>query len=153
MISRYEQFSGSVAALNRYIQKIEREEMEKYGYKGSFAQYLVVMARRPEGLTSTQLCEACDKDKAAVSRAVGEMEEKGLIYRESVGESMYRAKLCLTEEGRSAAQYVCRRAEAAVAAAGQGLTEENRQVFYTTMELIAKNLQSYCKENAAKKKI
>lgn len=151
MISKYEQFSTSVAALNRYIQKIEREEMVKYGYKGSFAQYLVVLQRHPEGLTSTQLCEICDKDKAAVSRAVGEMEERGLVYRENIGGTMYRAKLRLTKEGKSAADYVCLRAESAVTAAGQGLTDESRQAFYSALALIAGNLQKYCKENGLQK--
>ena len=42
--------------------------LEKYGYKGAFAQYLVVLASHPEGLTSAQLCEQSDRDKAAVSR-------------------------------------------------------------------------------------
>lgn len=151
MISRYEQFSYAVSALHRYIQKIERDEMVKYGYKGSFAQYLVVMNRRPEGLTSTKLCEICDKDKAAVSRAVGEMEEKGLVYREGVGETMYRAKLRLTEEGQRAARYVCERAEAAVAAAGQGLDDESRRAFYATLSLIAGNLHGIIKEGIPQK--
>lgn len=151
MISRYEQFSYAVSALHRYIQKIERDEMVKYGYKGSFAQYLVVMNRRPEGLTSTKLCEICDKDKAAVSRAVGEMEEKGLVYRKGVGETMYRAKLRLTEEGQRAACYVCERAEAAVAAAGQGLDDESRRAFYATLSLIAGNLHGIIKEGIPQK--
>ena len=146
MLERYEQFSGAVSSLYRYIQKIERDEMIKYGYKGSFAQYLVVLVRRPDGLTSTQLCEICDKDKAAVSRAVGEMEEKGLLVRESTGETMYRAKLKLTEEGRRAALFVCGRAQSAVAAAGRGLSEEARTAFYSSLGLIAQNLHTISKE-------
>ena len=146
MIERYEQFSAAVSSLYRYIQKIEREEMVKYGYKGSYAQYLVAMARRHEGITATQLCEICDKDKAAVSRAIGEMEEKGLVKRESMGETMYRAKLLLTQEGKKAADYVCERAHRAVVAADQGLTEETRAEFYKAISLIAKNLHSISRE-------
>lgn len=146
MLSRYEQFSGAISALYRYIQKIERDEMVKYGYRGSFAQYLVVLVRRPEGLTSTQLCEICDKDKAAVSRAVGEMEEKGLIVRVCTGDTMYRAKLKLTEEGRRAATFVCERAQSAVAAAGKGLDDEKRAIFYDALGLFMRNLQSISKE-------
>ena len=41
MLGRYQQFSYIVSVINRQIQKIERDEMEKYGYKGSFAQYLM----------------------------------------------------------------------------------------------------------------
>jgi len=146
MKTRYEEFTGLISAINRSIQKIERDEMIKYGYKGAYAQYLAVMNRNPEGITSAQLCEMSDRDKAAVSRIVSEMEEKGLVVRESNNDNLYRAKLKLTEEGRKAADFVCSRAAAAVDAGGHGLNDEKRKVFYETLELIADNLEHVCKE-------
>ena len=77
MVDRYERLSGLISGIYRQIQKLEREEMEKYGFKGAFAQYLLAMNHHPEGLTAAQLCDACDKDKAAVSRVLAEMEELG----------------------------------------------------------------------------
>lgn len=56
MISRFERFSFAISGIYRSIQKIERDEMERYGLKGGYAQYLVAMARHPQGLTSAQLC-------------------------------------------------------------------------------------------------
>jgi len=143
MLSRFTEFCSSISAINRAIQKIEREEMEHYGNKGAYAQYLVAMIRYPEGMTASQLCELCDRDKAAVSRAVSEMEEKGLITRE---DSQYRAKLFLTETGRQAAQFVCDRAVVAVTEAGKGLGDEERSNFYSALHLIAANLQSLSKD-------
>lgn len=148
----YEQFSAVISGIYRAVQRIEREEMVKYGCKGSFAQYLAALRRHAdEGMTSTQLCEACDKDKAAVSRAVAEMEERGLIYRDTNNEKLYRARLHLTEEGIRAADYVCRCAQAAVDAGGKGLGAEERRVFYAALELISTNLQSISKEGIQKK--
>lgn len=141
MISRFEQFSFAISNIYRSIQKIEREEMDKYGLKGGYAQYLVALERYPKGLTSAQLCEICDLDKAAVSRAVAEMEQRGLLERVSTNESGYRAKLCLTEAGRDAADYVSRRARRAVAAAGCDLTDADRKVLYGALESIASRLQ------------
>ena len=138
MMSRYEQFAGAISGIYRSIQKIERDEMIKYGYKGAFAQYLAAMYRHPEGVTSVQLCEICDKDKAAVSRMVAEMEEKQLIKRVSENDNLYRAKLCLTEEGEKAAAYVCKRAAAAAAAGGKGLSEEDRQAFQVRVDKLLK---------------
>lgn len=153
MISRYEQFTFAISCIHRCIQKIEREEMEKCGYKGVFAQYLAAMYRHPEGLTSMQLSEICDKDKAAVSRAVGEMTDMNLIYRQSVTDtdSHYRALLLLTHKGRKAAQYVCDRAQAAVEAGGEGLSDHSRQIFYESMELIAENLEKISKDGLPQK--
>lgn len=146
MISRFEQFSFAISNIYRSIQKIEREEMDKYGLKGVYAQYLVALERYPKGLTSSQLCDICDLDKAAVSRAVAEMERRGLLERVSTNESGYRAKLCLTEAGRDAAAYVSRRARRAVAAAGCDLTNDDRKVLYTALESIASRLQAISRE-------
>ena len=117
--------------------------MEKHGLRGAYAKYLVAMARYPEGLTSARLCEVCDKDKAATSRFVAEMEEKGLINRESGNFSMYRAKLTLTEKGKEIANFVLKKVYVAVELAGGGLDEENRRIFYATLGLIESNLKKY----------
>ena len=148
MLSRYEQFSFVISSIYRGIQKIERDEMVKYGYKGSYAQYLAALTRYPEGLTLLQLCEICEKDKAAVSRAVADMEERGLIVRVSPGgrTSHYRAQLRLTEEGKKISTVVCERAKAAVDAIGRDLTEEQRRVFYAALGLIAANLQTVTRQ-------
>lgn len=144
MASRYEQISGAISAIYRSIQKIERDEMVKYGYKGAFAQYLAALKSHPDGLTSVQISEICDRDKAAVSRIISEMEAKNLVYRKNEHDNQYRAKLFLTEEGINVAEYVFKRAERAVEIGGRGLTDENRRVFYETLELIATNLDAVC---------
>lgn len=146
MISRFEQFSSVISSIYGAIQKIEREEMAKYGFKGAYAQYLVAVKRFPEGVTSTELCELCDKDKAAVSRIVAEMEEKGLVVREGIKETLYRAKIKLTEEGRKAAEHVLEKGEVAVAIVGKGLANEDRDAFYRAMDLIANNIQVLTKK-------
>lgn len=146
MQSRYEQFLVSITSINRYIQKIERDEMIKYGYKGAYAQYLAVLNRHPYGLTSAQLSEICDRDKAAVSRMVAEMEEKGLVTRACNKENLYRAQLLLTEEGRRAAGFVCRQAQRVVEAGGRGMSDEERRRIYDEMALIAANLEMISRE-------
>ena len=138
MISRYEHFSFLISSIYRSVQKIEREEMIKYGYKGAYAQYLAVMQRFPDGITATQLGDACEKDKAGVSRAVSEMLEKGLIRREQNKDTVYRAKLYLTDMGREAAAFVTQRAADAVNAVG--LSDEDRDGFYNVLVQIAANL-------------
>lgn len=138
MMTRYEAFAGAISSIHRCIQKIERDEMIRYGYKGSFAQYLTAMTHYPDGITAAQLCEVCDRDKAAVSRAIAEMEEKHLICRSSA--HGYRALLLLTEQGKSAAEFVFSRAQAATQAVGKALSDEERSNFYAALTSIANNL-------------
>ena len=146
MLNRFEQFTSAISALCRDVQKIERDEMEKQGLRGAFAQYLLAISRYPEGITASALCEVCDKDKAAVSRIIGEMESKGLLQKINDGTSQYRARISLTPAGEEAAAFVRERASAAVELAGSGLSDEDRKAFFKTLELISENLQEICKK-------
>lgn len=144
MVERFEKFSTLVSAINKYVQRIEADEMVRMGLKGSFAQYLVAMNRYPEGITSSMLCDVCDKDKGAVSRAITEMQEKGLVNEKGLLGTRYRAKHTLTEEGKRIADYVTQRAVKAVAMANVGLSEEDRATFYRVLELYYTNLNVVC---------
>lgn len=146
MLDRFEQFTAAISAINRCIQKLERDEMEKYGYKGAVVQYLVVLSAHPEGLTAAELSERSDRDKAAVSRIVSEMIEKGLVCRRGSEDKTYKARLQLTEDGKKAAGFVAGRARAAVEVAGRELSDENRVVFYAALSSIAKNLEELCRD-------
>jgi len=146
MLHRFEEFSFAISTIYHNIQKIERDEMEKYGLKGPHAQYLVAMTRCPEGVTAAQLSELCDRDKAAVSRALSELEKRGLVIRELANDTAYRALLKLTETGSAAARFVCEKATQAVDLAGKGLSEQDRQIFYSVLHRIATNLQTIAAE-------
>lgn len=146
MLRRFEQFCNSTFSIYRSILKIERMEMEKFGLKGPHAQCLLALYRYSEGITAAQLCVLCDKDKAAISRTVAELEANGMLARQYTGSNRYRAQLKLTERGYEAAGRVAERAKYAVEQAGSGLTDEQRSVFYHVLGLIADNLQNISDE-------
>lgn len=141
MINRFEQFTSAISSIYRFVQKIERDEMAKYGLKGAAAQYLLAMSRHPQGITAAALCEVCDRDKAAVSRILAEMEAKGLVARVG-GDSAYRALLALTPAGQQAADYVNQKASLAVELAGKDVTDEERAVLYATLARISANIKA-----------
>lgn len=142
MIDRFERFSLAITEISRYWHRITADEMEKYGLKGAHAVYLTALARHPEGITASQLRELCGRDKADVSRAMALMAEKGLV----IHENRYRGLFALTEEGRAAAEHVRRRASLGVELAGSDLTEENRTIFYESLETITAKLREISKE-------
>lgn len=141
MIERFESFTSSINGIYRYILKIEREEMEKYGYRGSYALYLAIMSRFPEGITATRLGELSDRDKAGISRILAEMEENGLVERQTNKNNFYRAKLVLTPKGKEVADFVREKAISAVSEAGAGISDDDRQVFYECLFTITSNLR------------
>ena len=146
MISKYEIFSTVVSSLYHDIQRIERTEMAKYGLKGPHAQCLVIMDRYPEGITSARLCEICERDKAAISRTVSELEEAGLLARREQNGIHYRVPLVLTAEGREAARNVNEVASRAVEQAGEGLDDVHREIFYNVLGQIAQNLHAISRD-------
>jgi DNA-binding MarR family transcriptional regulator len=150
MESRYELLSGAISCMYHDIQKIERVEMARYGLKGPHAQCLLAMKRHPEGITSARLCEVCDKDKAAISRTLGELEAAGMVLRENRNGSRYRAALTLTEQGMAAADAVVEKARLAVELAGTGFDEAERETFYRVLSIIAGNLHKLCREGLTK---
>ena len=146
MESRYELLSGSISSMYHDIQKIERVEMANYGLKGPHAQCLLAMKKFPKGITAARLCEVCEKDKAAVSRTLSELEAAGMIRRENRNGSRYRASLMLTEQGQAAAEAVTEKARLAVELAGTGFGDEEREVFYRVLAIISGNLHGLCQK-------
>ena len=142
MLNRFAQFSYMISNIYRNIQKIEHDEMVKLGYKGAYAKYLVVMFQQPQGITSSKLCEICDKNKAAVSRMITEMEEKGLVLRNH----SYNALIKLTKKGENLAKYVCEKAELAVKEVSKDLPNEQRHLLYALLNQLSGSIHKISEE-------
>ncbi len=138
MVERFEKFSYLISETSRHWHKIAAEVMEKHGLKGPYSVYFTSLYRYPDGITAARLGEECSRDKADVSRAVSLMEKNGLIVREGTN---YRALLKLTKAGMAVAEQVKASAEAAVELGGKGLNDEQREAFYSALEIICGNLQ------------
>jgi len=114
--------------------------MSKYNLKGSHAHCLLVLYNSDEGLSSTELCAMCNKDKAAISRSVAELEREKLIEKEQNGSGVYRVKFVLTKRGEKIANELSHVAEVAVTKADIGISEDELDSFYNTLDAFAKNL-------------
>lgn len=146
MLDRFENFSLAISEISKYWHKLAAEEMERYGLRSTHSIYILTMAKYPQGITATQICKYCNKDKADVSRMMAMMEQKGLVTKEGTNQNLYRGVFKLTENGRKAAEHVHHRANIAVEIAGKDLTEEKRNIFYEALESIVFNLRELSKE-------
>ncbi|MBE6824729.1 MAG: winged helix-turn-helix transcriptional regulator [Ruminococcaceae bacterium] len=142
MIERFEKFSLAIFEITRYWHKLANDEMLKIGLKGPHATYLTTLYKYDDGVTAPKLSELCSKDKADVSRMMSIMEEKGLVVKESGGKNTYRGLLKLTEKGRKVAKALQKRIAIAVEMAGKGLSDKDRENFYSSLELISTNLRT-----------
>lgn len=146
LLERFEEFSFAIYDIQRCWSKTASDGMELYGLKGSYAAYLIAMKKRPEGITAAQLGSLCGRDKADVSRAAAVLESKGFIKKESGSGNLYRAKLVLTPEGEFITDSIIKKALIAEQIAGNGVTEEERESFYRTLEKVRDNMRRLAEE-------
>ncbi len=144
MLDRFEAFAAGITACYRYLQKIKATEMTELGLKGTHVMCLHYLHRSPEPLTAAQLCKLCAEDKAAISRTLSDLEERG--YLTSASGKKYRAALTLTASGAVIAGQMEDLIAEWVAVGGQGLSESQRTDFYQTLGHIAQNLKNHIQE-------
>lgn len=137
MLQRFEDFVTGITVCYKYIQRIKSAEMTELGLKGTHVMCLFYLHHNPQGLTAAQLCQLCAEDKAAISRTLVTLQEKGYIQ---TGEKKYRFPLRLTPEGTALATQLDGLIQQWVGFGGDGLTDEARASFYRTLSLIAENL-------------
>lgn len=138
MINRFQAFVSGITICYKYIQKIKTMEMTEFGLRGTHVMCVFYIHHSKEGITAAQLCQLCAEDKAAISRTLVTLQEKGYV---ETGEKKYRAQLKLTAKGEKLAGQIDGIIEQWVGFGGDGLTEEERNSFYHVLDLISSNLR------------
>ena len=151
MKQRFETFVTAIGQISRSLQKLKSSEMADFGLKGTHVMCLYQLQQHESGLTSAQLVQLCDEDKAAISRCISELQQRGLVETPENTEKRYRKILTLTEEGRKVAAGMDKKIIDAVMNAAQGYSQEERETFYHVLLQVAENLQSACSSEEAKK--
>ena len=100
MLERFETFTVMIARLNRCIRKIKTEEMAEFDLKSPHVSCLYYLYKS-DSLTSKELCDICEEDKANISRAVKYLEGEGNISCTSTAQKRYQSALVLTSKGKS----------------------------------------------------
>ncbi len=144
MEERYQMFTTLIAKCARAIKRIKSSEMEEFGLKGLHVSCLYYVYNKSI-LTATELCDICDEDKANISRALDMLESGGFVVCNSKTAKKYNCPIELTEKGRKVAESVQEKIDNIVNLASEGLSEQNREIFYSSLNLISNNLEKICK--------
>ncbi len=145
MIRRFKEFTKYISLAYKYLIKIKSEGIKEYGLKGSHVMCLFYIGEAENGLTATKLCQLCCEDKAAISKALSALCEKGYIVLENGENKKYRSSYFLTDSGREIMEQLNGKIRAAVTGGGTGLTDEEREVFYRCLYKIVENLEAVSK--------
>ena len=150
MVDRFAQFTGSILALHRCINKIKELETAELGLRGNHVMCLYYLGQYEEGLTAAQLTVLCREDKAAISRTLNQLMEQGLVCRTpSEGGGAYRASLRLTPAGKALTEQINRKIEGVLACSSQGISDQQRADLYLCFQVILKNLEQYIDQKEA----
>ncbi len=143
MQERFQTFTILIARLNRCIRKIKTEEMAELDLKSPHVSCLYYLYKA-DSLTSKELCDICEEDKANISRSIEFLEKNGYIVSRSKTEKRYKSPLVLTEKGRMTGEHIVRKIDALLDAIGKGVPEADREIMYRSLSVICEILQKIC---------
>ena len=141
MIGRFETFTVLINRISRNIRKIKNQEMAEYNLRSSHISCLYYLYTSG-GLTATDLCERCEEDKAAVSRALEYLENNGYLICESKSAKRYKSLLRLTDKGLDIGKRIADKIAYVLEEISVEMTEEERIQFYHSLMLISKGLDN-----------
>ena len=146
-MERFKTFTVLIASLTRNIRKIKTEEMAKWKLKSPHVSCLYYLYQR-KSLTSKEICEICEEDKANISRSIEYLEENGYIKCKSEMRKRYKKQYELTEKGYEIGKSLSERIDYVLLRASEGVSEEERLIMYKSLMLINDNLQKLNDEYA-----
>ena len=144
MDERFETFTVLLNRINRNIRKIKNEEMKNYELRSPHVSCLYYLYISEE-LTSKELCERCEEDKATISRSLDFLEKNGYLICKSESKKRYNAPFKLTEKGERAGKRITEKITAVLDEISSGISDEDRAVFYRSLNVISENIEKTAK--------
>ncbi len=136
----FEKFTASVIRLGKLIQKIKVYEMRGYGLKAVHVMCVYYLGESEDGLTASELVKLTYEDKAAISRAIDALEERGAVIADA---KTHGSVIRLTESGKRLAAAISQKTNLAVQACNAHFNENEKEFFYGSLEKITENITKY----------
>ena len=148
MQERFETFTVLINRISRDIRKIKNQEMADYHLRSAHVSCLYYVYSL-ENVTSAELCEHCEEDKATISRALDYLETNGFLLR-GTSAKRYKSPLLLTEKGRDAGKRIAEKIGGILETVSHALTEKERIEFYRCLSTISRSLEAIVQNNEEK---
>lgn len=148
MQERFETFTVLINRISRDIRRIKNQEMAVYHLRSAHVSCLYYIYSL-DGVTSAELCEHCEEDKATISRAVDYLETNGFLLR-GTSAKRYKSPLLLTEKGRDAGKRIAEKIGSILETVSHALTEKERIEFYRCLSTISRSLEAIVQNSEEK---
>ena len=150
MQERFRTFTLLTAQISRCLRRIKTEEMADIELKSGHVSCLYYLYEVGP-MTAKEICDACEEDKANLSRSMEYLEKNGYLIPLPDEKRRYRRRYALTEKGTAAAKRLDEKIGRVLALAGEGVSDEDRAIMYASLAKISANLQRICDEYDAEK--
>ena len=144
---KFESFVNTVTRAYKTLSRLKNQVTESMGLRGNHVMCMHYLGKNPEGLTATELCKLCNEDKAAVSRTVLDLTQKGLVIPTDIeSKRKYRTVIKLSPLGEEYNSRIGNIIVESVEITTGDFTEEERECFYKVFESIIVSLEGMIKE-------
>jgi DNA-binding MarR family transcriptional regulator len=141
MKGRYETFTVLINRISRNIRKIKNIAMAEHNLRSVHVSCLYYLYSA-KNITSTDLCELCEEDKATISRALDFLQKNGYLAGEENEGKRYKTTLILTLKGNEVGREIVDKVNGVLRQTGFGFTEKELVTFYRSLTIISNNLES-----------
>ena len=154
METGFEAFSALIGDTMKSLEHLKAKGMGEYGLSGMHTLCVQSLYEASDGLTRTELSRRCGVDRAQITRVIGELLVKNVVF-EVGGSANYRKKCVLTEQGRAIATEIDALIKKINFFVSGKIEPERLQIFYETLYEICQNLKKAedCLESSAKPEI
>lgn len=142
-------YDNNILAFDRITKNIKRiidMVLKEHGLRSTHASCFFRICEADNGLTSTELAEACGVDKAFISRITAELTGNGYICKDPDSTGMiYKRKFVLTEKGREIYDALLNELSKITLKTRDQLTDAKLQAFTEVLDVLDKNITDYLK--------
>lgn len=145
---RFRRFVLLVEGVHKSVQKIKFNKASDFGVKGVHTLWVYELLRHPEGITASELASESMIDRSLISRELESLKKLGYIETEgNPSKRNYNAKIKLTVKGKEVAENIGDLALEVQSCASDGISEEELNSFYRTLEKLNANLLKIADKN------
>lgn len=148
---RFKKFTLLIDGIHKSIHNLKITIAPHLGVKGVHVLWVWELLKNPDGLTAAELAMRSMVNRSLVSREIEELREGGYVVLELDGGNKYNGKLRLTEKGRELAESIGGEVVRIQDAVDEGISEEELDAFYLTLEKLNNNFLKYKEQNKEKK--
>ena len=147
---RFEKFTLLIDGIHKSIHNLKITIAPHLGVKGVHVLWVWELLKNPDGLTAAELAMRSMVNRSLVSREIEALREGGYVVLSLDGGNKYNGKLRLTEKGRELAESIGGEVVRIQDAVDEGISKEELDAFYKTLEKLNDNFKKYNAENKEK---